>query len=468
MVKRSRIVSFILILLLVGGLMGTTAKNILSHLKLGLDLQGGFEVLYQVEPAKKGQKIDSTTLASTVQALERRINVLGVSEPSIQIEGNNRILVQLAGVSNQNQARQILSTEANLSFRDANDRLMMDGSDLAPDGAKQTFDQNGKPSVSLTLKSASKFRNVTQQILNEAPNNFLVIWLDFVPGKDSFKKEVTKKNPKYLSAPTVNQVFNQNTVSIVGNFTVQQAQTLASLLNAGALPVQLKEIYSTSVGAQFGAEALHDTVYAGIIGVLLIYLFMLFYYRFPGFIAVVSLSIYMYLILLIFDWMQGVLTLPGIAAMILGVGMAVDANIITYERIKEEIKVGKSIKSAFQAGEKNAFTAILDSNLNTIITASVLFFFGTSSVKGFATMLIVSVIMSFITAVYGSRLLLGLWVHSKFLNKKPGWFGVKRRIFTASKKTLIHSNCQPDLIKLILSNIERHFSSYLVLCLQSD
>jgi protein-export membrane protein SecD/preprotein translocase SecF subunit len=425
MVKRSRIVAFLLIIILVGSVMGGTAKNILKNQKLGLDLQGGFEVLYEVLPAKKGQIIDKAALASTADALDRRINVLGVSEPSIQIEGKNRIRVQLAGVEDQNEARKILSTQANLTFRDANDRLMMDGSDLAQNGAKQTFDENGKPSVSLKLKSADKFRNVTQQIVNMAPNNYLVIWLDYVKGKDSFKTEVTKKDPKYLSAPTVKEVFNQNTVSIVGSFTVKEAQTLSSLLNAGALPVKLKEVYSNSVGAKFGEKALHDTIIAGLLGVIIIYLFMLVYYRFPGFIAVVSLSIYIFLILLLFDWMNGVLTLPGIAALILGVGMAVDANIITYERIKEELKVGKSVKSAFQAGEKNAFTAILDSNLNTILAGSVLFFYGTSSVKGFATMLILSVVLSFITAVYGSRLLLGLWVHSKFLNKKPTWFGVK-------------------------------------------
>ncbi|MFP5114374.1 protein translocase subunit SecDF [Bacillaceae bacterium C204] len=424
MVKRSRIVAFFLLVLIIGSTMGATTKNILNNIKLGLDLQGGFEVLYDVKPAKKGQKIDKEVMASTAEALDRRINVLGVSEPSIQIEGKNRIRVQLAGVKDQNEAREILSTQANLTFRDANDKLMMDGSDLKQGGAKQTFDENGAPSVSLTLKSADKFRKVSEQIMNMAPNNVLVIWLDFEEGKDSFKEEVKKENPKYLSAPTVKQIFNQNTVSIVGSFTAEEAQTLSSLLNAGSLPVKLKEVYSTSVGAKFGEQALNETIFAGIIGVIIIYLFMIFYYRFPGFIATVTLSIYIYLVLLIFDWMNGVLTLPGIAAIILGVGMAVDANIITYERIKEELKVGKSIKSAFQAGEKNAFTSILDSNLTTILTAGVLFFYGTSTVKGFATMLIVSILMSFLTAVYGSRLLLGFWVHSGLFNKKPSWFGV--------------------------------------------
>lgn len=406
--------------------MGVTTTGILKNIKLGLDLQGGFEVLYEVSPAKKGQEINKETLASTAEALDKRINVLGVSEPNIQIEGENRIRVQLAGVTDQNQAREILSTQANLTFRDANDKVMMDGSDLAEKGASQTFDENGAPSVSLKLKSAEKFKNVTEEIVKMAPNNYLVIWLDFEEGKDSFKTEITKEDPKFLSAPTVREIFNQNTVSIVGSFTAEEAQELASLLNAGALPVKLTEVYSTSVGAKFGEQALNETILAGIIGIAIIYLFMLVYYRFPGFIATVTLSIYIYLVLLVFDWMNGVLTLPGIAALILGVGMAVDANIITYERIREEIKVGKSIKSAFQAGSKGSFTSILDSNLTTILTAAVLFYYGTSSIKGFATMLLVSILLSFVTAVFGSRLLLSLWVNSGFLNKKAGWFGVKK------------------------------------------
>jgi protein-export membrane protein SecD/preprotein translocase SecF subunit len=406
--------------------MGATTKNIVNNIKLGLDLQGGFEVLYEVKETKNGPKIDKEAMISTAEALEKRVNVLGVSEPNIQIEGTNRIRVQLAGVTDQNEAREILSTQANLTFRDANDRLMMDGSDLKQGGAKQTFDENGAPSVSLSLKSAEKFRKVTEEIKNMAPNNYLVIWLDFEEGKDSFKEEVAKPNPRFLSAPTVREIFNQDSVSIVGSFKVKEAQSLSSLLNAGSLPVKLTEEYSTSVGAKFGEQALHDTIFAGAIGVLIIFLFMIFYYRFPGFIATVTLSIYIFLVLLIFDWMNGVLTLPGIAAIILGVGMAVDANIITYERIREELKVGKSIKSAFQAGSKNAFTSILDSNLTTMLTAGVLFFYGTSTVKGFATMLLVSILVSFITSVYGSRLLLGLWVNSGLFNKKPGWFKVKK------------------------------------------
>lgn len=426
MVKRSRIVAFFLIVILLGSMMGVTTKDIMGNIKLGLDLQGGFEVLYEVIP-EKGQKINEKILASTAEALNKRINKLGVSEPSIQVEGDDRIRVQLAGVHDQNKAREMLSTEAKLSFRDVNDNLMLDGTDLVEGGAKQSFDEAGKPSVSITLKSADKFKDVTQKIVSMGqPNNLLVVWLDFKEGEQSFKEEATKADPAYLSAPGVSQIFNTDTVSIEGNFTVEEATTLANLLNAGALPVELKEIYSTSVGAQFGEQALQKTVSAGIIGILAIFVFMLVFYRFPGFIAVVTLTIYTFLTLLVFDWMNAVLTLPGIAALILGVGMAVDANVITYERIKEELKVGRSLKAAFKAGNSNSLATILDANLTTILAAVVLFAYGTSSVKGFATTLIISILMSFITAVYGTRWLLGLWVNSNLFNKKLGWFGVKQ------------------------------------------
>ncbi|MCR8850087.1 protein translocase subunit SecDF [Rossellomorea sp. SC111] len=426
MVKRGRIIAFFILVVLLAGTMGGTAKSIVDNIKLGLDLQGGFEVLYEVQPIKKGQEITKETVANTADALDRRINVLGVSEPNIQIEDGNRIRVQLAGVEDQNEAREILSTQANLTFRDVNDKVRLDGSDLESGSAKQTFDDKNNPIVSLKLKDRSKFYELTKDISAMAPQNQLVIWLDFEEGKDSYQAEVGKEDPKFISDPAVRKPINSDEVIIEGNFTVERAQNLASLLNAGALPVKLDEKYSTSVGAKFGQQALDKTVTAGIIGIAIIFLFMIAYYRFPGLIATITLSVYIYLILLIFDMMNGVLTLPGIAALILGVGMAVDANIITYERIKEEMRVGKPIRSAFQAGNKSSFLTILDANVTTILAAAVLFFYGTSSVKGFATMLIVSILTSFITAVWGSRLLLGLWVNSRIFNKKPGWFGVKK------------------------------------------
>lgn len=425
MVKRGRFIAFFLIVILLGSLMGATTRDITKNIILGLDLQGGFEILYEVEPVNGKSEVDRSVLINTVDALNKRANVLGVSEPNIQIEGDDRIRVQLAGVDNQNKAREILSTQAQLTFRDTNDKEMLNGSDLVEGGAKQTFNENGQPIVAVKLKNAEKFKEVTEHVLSLTPNNQLVIWLDYEEG-DSFKEEIQKEDPKYISAPNVNQVFNTTEVVIEGQFTIEEAKELASLLNAGALPVKLNELYSTSVGAKFGEQAMEKTVFAGIIGILIIYVFMALFYRLPGIVAAITLSAYIYLILLVFDWMNAVLTLPGIAALILGVGMAVDANIITYERIKEELKLGKSIRSAFKAGNRRSLLTIIDANVTTLLAAAVLFFYGTSSVKGFATMLMVSIVVSFITAVYLTRILLSLLVNSRWFDKKPQWFGVKK------------------------------------------
>lgn len=430
MVKRGRIVAFFLLLILIGSTIGVFTGPITKDIKLGLDLQGGFEVLYEVKPINENSEINRDVLLSTVSALNKRVNVLGVSEPNIQIEGDDRIRVQLAGVDDQSRARELLSTEAKLSFRDVDDKLLMDGSSLAENGASQSFDPNNRPSVALTLRDASEFAEVTRQVrdmgLDNSGRNLMVIWLDFEEGVDSYEAEAGKADPKYLSAAGVDRVFNDTNVQITGNFSIEEAKELAELLNAGSLPVELEEIYSTSVGAKFGETALQKTVFAGMIGITVILLFMLVAYRLPGLVAVLTLSAYIFLILLVFELMNGVLTLPGIAALILGVGMAVDANIITYERIKEELKLGRSAMSAFRAGNRNSLSTILDANITTLLAAGVMFVYGTSSVKGFATMLIVSILLSFLTAVLGTRLLLGLWVSSKFMNNKPHLFGVKR------------------------------------------
>ncbi|MED4016394.1 protein translocase subunit SecDF [Sutcliffiella cohnii] len=436
MVKRGRIVAFFLVLVLIASMIGSSTNWITNNMKLGLDLQGGFEVLYEVKSVS-GTDIDREMLVSTVSALNKRVNVLGVSEPRIDIEGENRIRVQLAGVEDQTNARELLSTEAKLTFRDINDNLLMDGTDLVENGATQSFDQSNRPSVALKIKDAEKFREITRELSSKLyPENMMVIWLDFEEGVDSFAEERQKDEPKYLSAATVEQVFHQPEVQIQGpTFTVPSAKELADLLNAGALPVELEEIYSTSVGAQFGETALQKTVFAGAVGIAIIFLFMLIVYRVPGFVAVVTLSLYIFLVLVVFNAMNAVLTLPGIAALILGVGMAVDANIITYERIKEELKLGKSMMSAFRSGNRNSLSTILDANITTLLAAAVMFVYGTSSVQGFATMLIVSILMSFLTAVLGTRLLLGLWVHSRALNNKPHLFGLKKEEIMDIKDT---------------------------------
>ncbi len=185
--EKGRLIAFFLTVLLIGTGLGMFTKPAADSISLGLDLQGGFEVLYEVQPAKQGDKIDRDALVSTVEALNRRANVLGVSEPNIQIEGNNRIRVQLAGVDNQNRAREILSTQAQLTFRDTNDNELLNGADLVENGAKQSFKQDtNEPIVTIKLKDADKFGEVTKKVLDMKPNNQLVIWLDYKKG-DSLK-----------------------------------------------------------------------------------------------------------------------------------------------------------------------------------------------------------------------------------------------------------------------------------------
>ncbi|WP_370621901.1 protein translocase subunit SecD [Bacillus sp. JCM 19034] len=401
--------------------------DVTKEIKLGLDLQGGFEVLYEVKPAHEGDIIDANALEATASALNQRVNVLGVSEPFIGIEGEDRIRVQLAGVEDQNYARELISGEAELTIRNIYDEVLADGSDLRQGGANANFQpETNEPIVNVTFQDSSLMQQITAELYNGPPEeNMLVIWLDFEEGVDSYLEERMKPDPKYISAAVVRSVINSPTATISGDFTIEETRHIADVLNAGALPTKLEELSSNSVGASLGERAMQQTIYAGFIGIALIFIYMLIYYRFMGMIAVVTLSAYIYLVLLVFNLMNVVLTLPGIAALILGVGMAVDANIITYERIKDEIRSGKSILSAFKAGSKRSLSTILDANITTILAAVVLLAFGTSSVQGFAVMLIVSILTSFVTAIFGTRLLLGFWVKSRALDKKYRLFGVK-------------------------------------------
>ncbi|PTK89744.1 protein translocase subunit SecD, partial [Staphylococcus gallinarum] len=430
MKKGSRIVAFLLLVVLLFAGMGLTYKNVVKDVNLGLDLQGGFEVLYQVDPLQKGDKIDDKAVKATAKTLENRVNVLGVSEPKIQVEDKNRIRVQLAGIKNQSQARDILSSQANLTIRDADDNVKLTGKDIQQGSAKQEFKQNtNQPAVTFKLKDSDKFRKVTEEI-SKKDENVMVVWLDHQKG-DTYHKEKDKKDPKYVSAASVDKPINSDSVEISGGFNgekgVEKAKQISELLNAGSLPVDLKEIYSNSVGAQFGQDALDKTVLAAFVGVGIIYLFMLGFYRLPGLVAVIALTTYIYLTLVAFNFISGVLTLPGLAALVLGVGMAVDANIIMYERIKDELKIGRTLKQAYKRANKSSFLTIVDAQLTTVIAAAVLFFFGESSVKGFATMLLLGILMIFVTAVFLSRALLSLLVSSNFFKKSYWLFGVKRK-----------------------------------------
>ncbi|WP_214823292.1 protein translocase subunit SecD [Exiguobacterium sp. s28] len=426
MYKKGNIAIFAVIMIATILLAALSTPWVVKNTNLGLDLKGGFEVLYEVQPLEDGDVIDQSAMNATVRAINNRVNVLGVSEPDIRIEDENRIRVQLAGVENQNDAREVLSSTAQLTFRDVDDNVLLDGKDLAPRGAALSYDPQGNPVVELTLQSADQFGEVTSQVAQRpAPENRLVIWLDYEEG-DTYAEEIQKENSKIVSdASVTSPILSDKAIISGGGIDAESGQRLADILNAGALPVKLEEIYSTSVSAQFGQDALDKTVFASLIGIAAIFLFMLFFYRLPGLVSIITLILYINLIMLFFNGINAVLTLPGIAALVLGVGMAVDANIITAERIKDELRSGKSVLSAFRAGNRRSLSTIIDANLTTLISAAVLFYFGTSSVRGFAIMLMISIAMTFISNVFISRYLMHLLVSSRLFDKRKGWFGVK-------------------------------------------
>lgn len=393
-----------------------------KNLKFGLDLQGGFEILYKVDSID-GSKMNSSKLTATYKTLSKRIDSLGVSEPEIILEGNDKIRVKLAGVTDPEQARTQLSTVATLSFRDTNDNLLMTSEVLKAGGAKVSQDSSGNPAVLLTVKDKDKFYEVTNKV-KDYEKNMIVIWLDYNGMTDSFAKEGSlcgTSESNCLSAATVSQGFASDVI-IQGNFTEDEVNNLVDLINSGSLPSKLTEISSKTVGASFGDDTLQKTLIAGVIGVVLIGVLLVVIYHFAGFVSTISMLLYTFLVFLVFWLVGGVLTLPGIAALVLGIGMSVDSNVITFARIKEELYKGKSLPLAFKEGVKCSFSAILDSNLTTLIVAIIMFIFGESSIKGFATMLIITVIVTMFTMVFLTRILLNLFVKTNYFNDKTKLF----------------------------------------------
>ena len=411
---------------------------LLDKTNYGLDLKGGFEVLYEVTPLEDDQELNSDMVYNTYKAILKRIDILGVSEPEITIEGDNRIRIKLAGVTNAEEARDTISSTAVLSFRDANDNLLMTSSVLGGN-AKVTTDQYGNPAVSLSIKDTDTFYNVTKKV-KDMTNNVIVIWLDYETG-DSYQREKDKcgslGDSKCLSAATVNETFASDVI-IQGNFTQEEAESLVELINSGALPTKLTEITSRTVEATYGESSLNTTLFAGLIGLILVSAMMCIIYRFSGFITSMNVILYTLFTFIIFYLIGGVLTLPGIAAMLLGIGMAVDASVISFERIKEQLKIGKSLEEAFEEGNKESFTSIIDANATTIIAAIILFIFGQSSIKGFATVLIITIFVTIGIMVFFSRFVLKQFVKTKFFDDKPNFFiGLSKKKITKSKKLII-------------------------------
>ena len=400
-------------------------KSVINGIHYGIDLQGGFEILYNIEPLVQGDKLTSDDLDNTYKAIVNRIDTLGVSEPVINFEGENLIRIQLPGVSNEDEARQRISTTAVLSFRDTDDKLLLTSEILGRNGASlsqnnQTFQYQ----VKLDIKDTEKFYNVTKELSTRSGKNLMVTWLDFNEETDSYEKEKDTcgedGNMKCISAAYVNEGLSSNSVVIEGHFTKEEAQTLVDLINSGSLPTKLtEESTPKSVSPSFGSETISKTGIAGIVTFVLIALILIFKYRISGFIGSVCLFVYAVFVFLIFNGVGGVLTLTGIAALVLGVGMAVDSIIIANERVKDELSKGNKLTASFKEGNKSSLVAIIDANITTLIAGIVLYLFGESSVKGFATMLIITIFVTVFTTVILYRILESLFVNSKAFNDKP-------------------------------------------------
>lgn len=381
---------------------GWEFKSFNKAITKGLDLQGGVSVLMEIQD----DNVTKDDLEKTRQLIDLRVNKLGVAETSVTVEGDRRIRVEIPGEYDSKDLVDSLSKTGNLTFKDADGNEVLNGTDV--DEASVVINSSSNaPVVSLKLtdEGAKKFAEATEANLHKK----ISIYMD----------------DEEISSPTVDAVITDGNAIIKGSGSLDEAKNLAGLINAGALPVTVKAIQIENVGAQLGAEALPNAIKAGLIGIAIIFIFMILYYRIPGVIASIALTLYVCLVLLVFVEADVALTLPGIAAFLLTVGMAVDANVLIFERIREELKNGISVKAAVDKGFNNALSSIIDSNVTTIIAALVLYFIGTGSVKGFAVTLMIGIVESMFTAVVVTRTLMK-WAVDMGMLKSNWQFRVKR------------------------------------------
>jgi len=376
-------------------------KPFTETINRGLDLQGGMSILEEVQ----GGKVDSKTLDTTIELISMRVNKMGVSETTVTKEGDNRIRIEIPGKFDSKEILDTVAKSGELKFVGPDKVTILTGKDVKD--ATSYLDNDNKPSIGLEFNSSGqkKFADATQKFLGQK----ISIYMD----------------DELLTDPTVQVAITDGKAVVSGSESLEVATTKAQIIKSGALPVTLKAVSVKTVGATLGKNALPLSMKAGAIGILFVLLFMLLYYRVPGIIANISLILYVVLVLGAFSAINATLTLAGIAAFLLTVGMAVDANVLIFERIKEELKTGKSIKSSVDSGFHNALSSILDSNTTTIVAAVVLYTIGTGSVKGFALTLMVGVFISVFTAFTSTRFLLKLAVEMGLLSKLSH-FGVKR------------------------------------------
>ena len=407
-----------------------TARQVVIQTKLGLDLEGGFRVEYQALP-KDGKFPGPGDLSTIRDIIERRVNSTGVSEPVVQTQGSDRIIVELPGVTNKEDIEKLVGQTGRLDFvplpaaeygtqTTPGAKTAIQGQPLPTvekplfsgdqvESANPTTDAQGRRAVGFVLKSdgAKLFATYTSAHINE----FFAIVLDGV----------------VVSAPYVQSAITTGsgiiTGGAIGGFTAKDMNDLVTILRYGSLPFPVQEVSNQQLSATLGAQFLHQTLVAALIGILIVFAFMIIYYRLPGVIAVFALIYYSLVVLALFRLIPVTLTLAGIAGFVLSVGMAVDANILIFERSKEELRLGKTLPAAIEAGFSRAWNSILDSNVSSLITAGILYWFGSSTIRGFALVLIIGVLVSMFTAITVTRTIMRVIVRQDWA-RKASLYGV--------------------------------------------
>ena len=385
-----------------------------SSIRQGLDLQGGTHVVLEAVDTEQAQ-VNDDAMNRVVAIMEKRVNSLGLTEPIIQREGERRVIIELPGIKDPDAAIRTIGKTAMLEFRDEEGNTVLTGTDLK-DAQASTNPQSGQNVVNLEFsdEGAQKFADLTMKNVGRT----IAILLD----------------GEVLTAPNVREPILGGRAEITGQKTLEEAQNLAVVLRSGALPVKVEIIETRTVGPTLGQDSKDKSQFAFVVGLGAVVLFMIFFYHLSGFIADVALMAYTVMLLGILYLMDATLTVPGVAGIILSIGMAVDANVLIFEHFKEEYQVNqKTLRLAMDAGFKRAFTTIFDSNVTTLIAAGVLFFLGTGTIRGFAITLGVGTILSMFTAITLTQYLLKLMINSK-LSDSPWLYGANGFMLGAKKK----------------------------------
>jgi preprotein translocase subunit SecD len=377
-------------------------KPFSETVKRGLDLKGGISVVMEIQQ----DKVSTDDMERTIELLSMRVNKMGVSETVINKEGNKRIRIDIPDKFDTKEVLDTVGKTGNLRFVGPDQSEILTGKDVKD--ATAYIDQQGRPIIGLELNSdgTKKFAEATQKYINQP----IAIYMD----------------EEQLTNPVVRAIITDGKAVIEGSKDLAEAKRNSGIIKSGALPVPVKTASVKVVGPTLGANALPQSIQAGKIAMILIFAFMVLYYRVPGLIASIALVIYMILLLGIFNAIGATLTLSGIAGFLISAGMALDANVLIFERMKEELKAGKTVKSSIQSGFHRAMTSVLDSNITTVISGIILYALGSGAVKGFALTLIIGVILSMFTAITVSRFLIKLAADMGLLTKKTiGTFGVR-------------------------------------------